>query len=60
MARDFEVAYPVGEAKASAEFNKLYDVAENKLIAFMGYIGDQNQETAFCCLFAGHGRRLVR
>jgi len=55
MARDFEVAYPIGEAKASAEFNKLYDVAENKLIAFMGYIGDQNQETRFVVYSRGTG-----
>ena len=56
MARDFEVAYPVGEAKASAEFNKLYDVAENKLRAFKGYIGAQNQATRFIVYPRGAGR----
>ena len=56
MARDFEVSYPVGVAKTSAKFNKLYDVAENKLRAFKGYIGAQNQATRFIVYPRGAGR----
>jgi|TARA_B110000116_G_scaffold254428_1_gene251946 hypothetical protein len=56
MARDFEVSYPVGVAKASAKFNKSYGLAENKLLAFKGYIGSQNPETRFIVYSRGAGR----
>ena len=56
MARDFEVSYPVGVAKASAKFNKSYGVAENKLLAFKGYIGSQDHETRFIVYSRGAGR----
>lgn len=55
MAKDFDIVYPTGNAPSGPLFGKLYDVAENKLIAFMGYIGDQNPNTLFIVYSRGTG-----
>ena len=55
MARDFEVKYPTGTEKPSVVFKKHYEVAENKLVAFLGYIGDQNPHTQFVVYSRGTG-----
>ena len=55
MANDFDVQYPVGEEEPSEAFKKHYDVAENKLVAFLGYIGDQNGDTQFVVYSRGTG-----
>ena len=47
MARDFEVSYPVEEAKTSTKFNNSLDSAESRLLALKGYIGAQNQKPRF-------------
>ena len=42
MAKDLEVKYPTATEQPSVVFNKHYEIAENKLVAFLGYIADQN------------------
>lgn len=55
MARDFELTYPAEGEAPSARFRRLYGVAENKLIAFLGYIGDQSPNTHFVIYSRGTG-----
>ena len=55
MARDFEVKYPAASEEPSIFFNKHYEIAENKLVAFLGYIADQNPNTQFVVYSRGTG-----
>lgn len=55
MAKDFELDYPQEGEEPSARFRRLYGVAENKLIAFLGYIGDQSPGTQFVVYSRGTG-----
>ena len=55
MAKDFEVVYPQGVEAPSNRFRRLYGVAENKLIAFLGYLGDQSPGTRFIIYSRGTG-----
>ena len=55
MAKDFDVQYPADGEEPAEVFRKHYEVAENKLVAFLGYIGDQNEHTQFVVYSRGTG-----
>ena len=55
MAKDLEVKYPTATEQPSVVFNKHYEIAENKLVAFLGYIADQNPNTRFVVYSRGTG-----
>ena len=55
MNQDFDVGYPLGSEPPSEEFVRVYNVAENKLVAFMGYIAQGNPGTKFVVYSRGTG-----
>ena len=55
MAQDFGVVYPSDAELPSEGFLRLYQIAENKLIAFMGFVAQADHDTQFVVYSRGTG-----
>ena len=55
MNQDLGVGYPGDGEPLSDDFVRLYEIAENKLIAFMGFIAQGKRETKFVVYSRGTG-----
>ena len=55
MNQDLDVGYPADGDTYSDEFRRLYQIADNKLMAFMGFISQGNQDTKFIVYSRGTG-----
>lgn len=56
MNQDLGVGYPPDSEAYSEEFMRLYQIADNKLVALLGYLGRGNHETKFLIYSRGTGR----
>ncbi|MFK8021298.1 MAG: hypothetical protein AB8B86_16150 [Pseudomonadales bacterium] len=55
MNQDLGLGYPADGEAYSEEFNRLYAIADNKLLAFMGFIAQANPNTQFILYSRGTG-----
>lgn len=55
MNQDLGVGYPSGEEESSDEFNRLYQIADNKLVALLGFIATGSSNTKFLIYSRGTG-----
>ena len=55
MNQDLGVGYPSDGETYSDGFRRLYQIADNKLMAFMGFIAQGNQDTQFIVYSRGTG-----
>ena len=55
MNQDLGLGYPADGEEYSEEFNRLYSIADNKLLAFMGFIAQANSNTKFILYSRGTG-----
>ena len=56
MNQDLGFGYPSGSEAYSEEFMRLYQIADNKLVALLGYLGRGNRDTKFLIYSRGTGR----
>jgi len=55
MNQELGFGYPESSGQLSEEWRHLYDIAENKLVAFMGYIAQGSPNTKFIVYSRGTG-----
>jgi hypothetical protein len=55
MNQDLGIGYPANKEPSSEHFQRLYQMADNKLVAFMGFIAQGNRGTRFIVYSRGTG-----
>ncbi|TDG11391.1 hypothetical protein E2F43_18570 [Seongchinamella unica] len=55
MNQDLGVGYPTGSEDYSEQFRRLYEIADNKLVALLGFLSQGNRDTRFLVYSRGTG-----
>ena len=55
MNQDLGVGYPEGTGDYSEEFHQLYQIADNKLVAFLGFLARESSKIGFLVYSRGTG-----